>query len=57
MFEDQHPCKGYYYETQKFTDHLTTRKPGVPYPMADSLRSMQQMDEIRRQIKLTYPFE
>jgi predicted dehydrogenase len=57
IFEDQHPCNGYYYETQEFTDHLTARKPGVPYPMADSLRSMQQMDEIRRQIKLTYPFE
>ncbi|MCF8231420.1 MAG: Gfo/Idh/MocA family oxidoreductase [Bacteroidales bacterium] len=56
-FEDTHPCKGYYYETQRFNEWIQQKKTGVPYPMENSLRIMQQMDEIRRQIGLKYPFE
>jgi len=56
-FEDSHPCKGYTYETQAFNEWVLQGKSGVPYPMEMSLRIMGQMDEIRRQIGLKYPFE
>lgn len=57
-FEDQRNTRGFNFETDEVNRMLAHNKTESSYmPWQQSIRLIQIMDEVRRQINLTYPFE